>query len=180
MYSALKREGVRLYELARRGVSVPREPRTVVIESLRLEAYRWPELAFTVRCSKGTYVRSLVEDLAAALGTLGHVRELRRLYVDPFAAEPMVELAALEASAAEGGLAALDRHLLPLDRALPDWPAVPVSEDGARRLAHGQALPADPGWPLGRVRIYAPPGQLLALGEVSADRRLLPLRVFGR
>src|SRR5262245_31979166 len=180
MYSALKQEGVRLYELARRGVSVPRPARTVVIERLRLESYRWPELAFTARCSKGTYVRSLVEDLAAALGTLGHVRELRRLYVDPFADEPMVEIAALEASAAEGGLAALDRYLLPLDRALPTWPVVPVSADGADRLAHGQALAAEPDWPLGRVRVYAPPGELLALGEVSPDRRLLPLRVFGR
>ena len=180
MYSALKQEGVRLYKLARRGVSVPRAARTVVIESLELESYGWPELAFTVRCSKGTYVRSLVEDLAAALGTLGHVRELRRLYVDPFAAEPMIDLATLEASAAEGGLAALDRHLLPLDRALPTWPAVPVSAAGAERLAHGQALAAEPGWPQGRVRVYAPPGELLALGEVGPDRRLVPLRVFGR
>jgi tRNA pseudouridine55 synthase len=180
MYSALKQEGVRLYELARRGVSVPRAARTVVIECLELESYRWPELAFTVRCSKGTYVRSLVEDLAAALGTLGHVRELRRLYVDPFANEPMIDLATLEASAAEGGLAALDRYLLPLDRALPTWPVVPVSTAGAERLAHGQALAAEPEWPVGRVRVYAPPGQLLALGEVSVDRRLVPLRVFGR
>jgi len=180
MYSALKQGGVRLYELARRGVSVPRAARSVVIESLRLEAYRWPELALTVRCSKGTYVRTLVEDVAAALGTLGHVRELRRLYVDPFVDEPMVDLATLEASAAEGGLAALDRRLLPLDRALPEWPAVPVSAAGAECLAHGQAVAADPEWPLGRVKVYAPAGDLLALGEVSTDRRLVPLRVFGR
>jgi tRNA pseudouridine55 synthase len=180
MYSALKQDGVRLYELARRGVSVPRAARSVVIERLRLEHYRWPELGLTVRCSKGTYVRTLVQDVAAALGTLGHVRELRRLYVDPFADEPMADLATLEASAAEGGLAALDRRLLPLDRALPEWPAVPVSAAGAERLAHGQAVAAEPGWPLGRVRVYGPPGDLLALGEVGVDRRLVPLRVFGR
>jgi tRNA pseudouridine55 synthase len=180
MYSALKQDGVRLYELARRGLSVPRAARSVVIESLQLEHYRWPEVALTVRCSKGTYVRTLVQDVAAALGTLGYVRELRRLYVDPFAYEPMLDLATLEASAAEGGLAALDRRLLPLDRALPEWPAVPVSAASAECLAHGQGVAADPAWPVGRVRVYAPAGDLLALAEVSADRRLVPLRVFGR
>ena len=180
MYSALKQQGVRLYELARRGVSVPRAARRVVIESLQLERYAWPELVLTVRCSKGTYVRTLVEDIAAAAGTLGHVRELRRLYVDPFAAEPMADLAALEAAAAEGGLAALDGRLLPLDRALPDWPVVALSAAEAERLAHGQSVAAAPDWPVGRARVYAPPGELLALGEVGADRRLVPLRVFAR
>jgi tRNA pseudouridine55 synthase len=180
MYSALKQGGVRLYELARRGTTVPRAPRRVVIESLELESYRWPELVLTVRCSKGTYGRTLVEDVAAALGTLGHVRELRRLYVAPFEGERMVELAALEAAEAEGGLADLDRLLLPLDRALPEWPGVALSAGAAERLAHGQSVPADPAWPLGRARVYAPAGELLALGEVTAERRLVPLRVFAR
>jgi tRNA pseudouridine55 synthase len=180
MYSALKQGGIRLYELARRGTTVPRAPRRVVIESLELESYRWPELVLTVRCSKGTYVRTLVEDVAAALGTLGHVRELRRLYVAPFEGERMVEFPALEAAEAQGGVAALDRLLLPLDRALPGWPALALSADAAERLAHGQSVPADPAWPLGRARVYAPAGALLALGEVTAERRLVPLRVFAR
>jgi tRNA pseudouridine55 synthase len=179
MYSALKQGGVRLYRLARSGVSVPRAARPVTIETLLLESYRWPELTLTVRCSKGTYIRTLVEDIAVALGTLGHVRELRRLYVEPFADKPMVDLPALEALA-EGGFAVLDRSLLGLDSALPEWPGVTLSADEAARLLHGQSVAAAPEWPAGRVKVYAADGELLALGEVAAEGRLAPLRVFGR
>jgi tRNA U55 pseudouridine synthase TruB len=100
--------------------------------------------------------------------------------VAPFEGERMVELAALEAAEAEGGLADLDRLLLPLDRALPEWPGVALSAGAADRLAHRQIVPAHPPLPLGRARGYAPAGELLALGEVTAERRLVPLRVFAR
>src|SRR5688572_31930781 len=73
MFSALKRGGVPLYRLARKGLEVPREPRRVVIEELRLESYVWPSLTLTVRCSKGTYIRTLVEDIAKLAGTVAHV-----------------------------------------------------------------------------------------------------------
>jgi tRNA pseudouridine55 synthase len=180
MYSALKQGGKRLYELARRGVVVEREPRRVTIFELALERYEWPDAQIYVRCSKGTYVRSLVVDLAAALGTVAHVAELRRVAVEPFGGEPMVTVEELEALVASGGTDALDARLLPPDRALTGWPEVMLSSEAAERLAHGQAVAADPAWPSGRVKVYREPRELLAIGEITPDRRLAPHRVFGR
>src|SRR5215471_8949069 len=172
MYSALKHDGERLYRLARRGEVVPRAARRVSIRELVLERYSWPDAEVFVRCSKGTYVRSLVVDLAAALGTVGHVAELRRLAVTPFDGEPMTTLDALESLAEAGGAGALDSRLLPADRALVGWPAVFLSADAVKRIAHGQPIAADPSWPLGRVKVYREAGELLAIGEVTPDRRL--------
>jgi tRNA pseudouridine55 synthase len=180
MYSALKQGGKRLYELARRGVVVEREPRRVTIFELALERYEWPDAEIYVRCSKGTYVRSLVVDLAAALGTVAHVAELRRVAVEPFGGDPMATVEELQALAASGGTDALDARLLPPDRALTGWPEVMLSSDAAERLAHGQAVAADPAWPLGRVKVYRESRELLAIGEITPDRRLAPHRVFPR
>jgi tRNA pseudouridine55 synthase len=180
MYSALKQGGKRLYELARKGVVVEREARRVTIFELALERYRWPDAELYVRCSKGTYVRSLVVDLAATLGTVAHVAALRRVAVEPFDGEPMATVEELEALAASGGTSALDARLLSPDRALTGWAEVLVSGDAAERLAHGQAVAADPGWPLGRVKVYREPHELLAIGEIGPDRRLAPHRVFAR
>jgi tRNA pseudouridine55 synthase len=182
MYSALKRDGVPLYRLARQGVEVPRESRRVVIEELTLEAYQWPELTLVVRCSKGTYIRTLMEDIAVALGTVGHVAALRRLIVEPFAEAEMHsldELEALELPAA-GGTPALDRLLLPAARALHGWASVHVPRAAALRLGQGQALPAEPAWPMGPVAVYAEPNDFVAIAEVTPDGRLLPKRVFLR
>jgi tRNA pseudouridine55 synthase len=178
MYSALKRDGVPLYRLARRGVTVEREARRVTIETLSLERFTWPELDLAVRCSKGTYVRTLVVDLAAALGTVGHVRELRRTAVDPFTAEQMTPLDALEELAARDDREALDRLLLPADSAVAAWPAVVLGPAAAARLVHGQAVAADPAWPVGRTKVYREPHDLLGLAEVTPDGRLVPRRMF--
>jgi tRNA pseudouridine55 synthase len=180
MYSALKRGGVPLYRLARSGIEVPREPRSVVIAAIDLEGYQWPQLRFMVRCSKGTYVRTLVEDVAAVLGTVGHVGELRRLAVEPFQEKEMTTLEALQSLADDGGSAALDRVLLPADRALDGWATVRVASDAAARLAHGQAVSADAAWPTGPVKVYVEPNEFLAVAEVTADRWLVPRRVFLR
>jgi tRNA pseudouridine55 synthase len=185
MYSALKRDGVPLYRLARRGVTVERAARRVTIDALTCERYAWPELELAVRCSKGTYVRTLVVDVAAALGTLGHVLALRRTAVEPFAAEQMTSLDALDDLAAADDRAALDRLLLPPDSALPDWPSVVLEPGAAERLEHGQAVAADPAWALGQTKVYRAPRDssardLLALAEVTADGRLVPQRVFPR
>src|SRR5690606_16559384 len=123
MYSALKQDGKRLYELAREGIVVEREPRRVRIDEMTLESWAWPELSFRVTCSKGTYVRTLVTDLAEKLGTLGHVTALRRLAVEPFDPADMIGFEQLERDAEEG-LAALDRRLLPAERALAGWPRI--------------------------------------------------------
>jgi tRNA pseudouridine55 synthase len=180
MYSALKHDGVRLYKLARRGTVVARAPRRVSIRELKLERYAWPDAELLVRCSKGTYVRSLVVDIAAALGTIAHVAELRRLAVEPFDGEPMTTIEELESLAGSGGTSALDARLLPPERALPGWPEVLLSRDAAERLARGQAVAADPAWPQGRVMVYREPRELVAIGEVTPERRLAPRRVFAR
>jgi tRNA pseudouridine55 synthase len=178
MYSALKQGGRRLYELARSGVVVEREARRVTIFELSIERYEWPQAQLFVRCSKGTYVRSLVVDLAAALGTVAHVAALRRVAVQPFADEPMTTLEALEAVTRERGAPGLDELLLPADRALVDWPGIVVPADAAARIEHGQEIAADDLWPLGRVKIYREPREFVAIGEVTPQRRLAPRRVF--
>jgi tRNA pseudouridine55 synthase len=180
MYSALKRDGVPLYRLARSGVEVERSPRRVVIETLVIERYEWPELTLHVRCSKGTYVRTLVEDIARAAGTLGHVAALRRLAVSPFPEGAMRTLPELEAAAAADGVAALDQLLLSPDAALEGWPSARLSPDEAARLAHGQPVAADPTWPCGHVKVYAESGRLIAIGVVTDERWLAPTRVFLR
>ena len=97
MVSALKHEGERLYELARRGESVPRAARRIELYRLELVALAGPDIEFEVECSKGTYVRVLAEDVAARLGTVGHLAALRRLWVAPFDSEPMVTLEEISA-----------------------------------------------------------------------------------
>ncbi len=178
MYSALKREGVRLYDLARRGIEVERAPRRVLIHSIGLEALRWPECDFTVSCSKGTYVRSLVVDIAAALGTLGHVKALRRLAVGPFAAQAMVDFESLERTAVERGSAGLDALLLPVDSALADRPRLALRRAAARALLDGQRPLPEPAWPRGLVRLYAEDGGFIGIGEVSEAGELVPRRLF--
>jgi tRNA pseudouridine55 synthase len=178
MYSALKHRGRRLYELARSGLVVEREARRVTIVELALEGFAWPDAELYVRCSKGTYVRSLIVDLAAALGAVAHVAELRRVAVEPFGGEPMRTLEELDAVAASRGTAGLDDLLLPADRALVNWPCVVVSAAAATRIEHGQEIAAEEPWPLGRVKIYREPREFLAIGEVTPERRLAPRRVF--
>jgi tRNA pseudouridine55 synthase len=179
MYSALKRGGVPLYRLARSGVEVERSPRRVHIEALALERYEWPELTLHVRCSKGTYVRTLVEDIARAAGTVGHVAALRRLAVSPFTEGGMRTFAELEAAAADG-LASLDRLLLSPETALEGWPSAHLGPAEAAKVAHGQAVAADPTLPCGHVKVYADSGRLIAIGLVTAEHMLAPSRVFLR
>lgn len=140
MYSALKRDGKRLYELARQGIVVDREPRRVQIDAMTLDEYAWPILRFTMTCSKGTYVRTLVTDIAEKLGTLGHVIALRRLAVEPFDPADMIGFEQLERDAADG-LAALDKRLVPAERALAAWPRLELPPASTERLLKGQSIP---------------------------------------
>jgi tRNA pseudouridine55 synthase len=179
MYSALKRDGVPLYRLARSGIEVERAPRRVTIEELTVERYGWPELDLLVRCSKGTYVRTLVEDVARAAGTVGHVAALRRLAVSPFPEGGMRTFAEIEA-AASGGPLALDALLRPPEAALEGWASAHLGPADVDKVAHGQAIAADPALPCGHVKVYADSGRLIAIGLVTEERRLAPMRVFLR
>ncbi|MGC4027764.1 MAG: tRNA pseudouridine(55) synthase TruB [Steroidobacteraceae bacterium] len=172
MYSAIKQAGQPLYRLARQGIEVERAARQVVIHSLTLEAVREAEADFTVSCSKGTYVRTLAEDLAMAAGSLAHLGFLRRLSVEPFAEEAMVTLAAVEA---DPGCA----RLLPPDAALTHLAAVRLEAQAARRLCQGQAVRTPEPLPAAgmRLRIYDPQ-DFLGIGEALPDGLLRPVRLF--
>ncbi|HVN46935.1 MAG TPA: tRNA pseudouridine(55) synthase TruB [Steroidobacteraceae bacterium] len=173
MYSALKRDGQPLYRLARAGVTVERAPRRIEISRLRLLALAGPCLELEVLCSKGTYVRVLAEDIALALGSLGHVSTLRREYVEPFADEPMQSLESLAAlGAQERG-----RLLLPVDAPLQHLAALHLEADAVRRMFHGQAV-ALPGAPPGRrVRLYDGP-RFLGIAETDAAGVVHPRRLL--
>lgn len=182
MYSALKRGGRPLYELARRGLEVERAARGIVIHTLSLQELRADAIDLSVECSKGTYVRTLAEDLARALGTVGHVSRLHRMWVEPFRDVPMWPLESLGTAGSPASLP----PLLPIERALPGWPAVTLSAPCVRRVRQGQAIGrADlaagavaclaPG---AAVRLLDGGGALIGLGEVDACGGVRPRRIF--
>ena len=135
-------------------------------------------MKLAVSCSKGTYVRTLVEDIAGALGTLAHVSELRRTGAGPFNSADLVSVADLEGAEVEGEPASLDRFLLPLDTALPDWPAVTLDADTTFYLLNGQAVQAPDAPASGPVRLYQENEGLVGLGEILPDGRVAPKRLF--
>ena len=176
MYSALKRQGEPLYRLARRGESVERAPRGIRLDLLEL-LERGPDwLDLRVACSKGTYVRVLGEDIAAALGTCGHLASLRREHVEPFRDRPMVTLEALERLASEPGDG---DWLLPADAGVPQFPPVRLDVAAARALRLGQSVPDPAGCgPGGTVRLYGADGRFMGLGERDPAGRLKVRRLF--
>ena len=174
MYSALKHQGQPLYRLARAGQEVPRVARQVTIHALELLTWEAPLLEFRVRCSKGTYVRTLAEDIAQAMGSCAHLQALRRLEVEPFSADDMVTLETL-AAMAEGDCT--EQCLLPPDAGLQDWPIAHLDEAGARRFGHGNPVEGNAG-PIGLVRVYGPGDLLLGLGEITAAGTLKARRVM--
>ncbi len=176
MYSALKQQGQRLYQLARQGIEVERQPRRVTIHALTLLSLEGDRMTGQVDCSKGTYVRTLVEDIGEALGCGAHIVALRRIGVDPYDAARMVTLEELQARV-EHGLAELDALLLPMDTAIADWPSLQVYGDLAHYLRQGQVVgvPAAPA--RGRVRLYQGE-RFLGIGEVLDDGRVAPRRLI--
>ena len=174
MYSALKHEGRPLYEYARAGIEIERPVRRVVIHDIALDEWSPPELVFSVYCSKGTYVRTLAEDIARALGSCAHLVKLRRTGVDTFIGRPMVTLERLQHARDEGDL---QDFLLPVDAGLADWPRVVLDADQQRRLTHGNPVRVDDE-AVGKVRAYGPDDKLLGLAELAGDGMLKPIRVF--
>jgi tRNA pseudouridine55 synthase len=179
MYSALKHRGQPLYELARRGEEIERAPRPIVIRRLELIDLAPTALEFEVSCSKGTYVRVLGEEIAAALGTVGHLGALRRLEVEPFSAQDMVSMATVEDWLEKGGEAGpRPDWLLPVDAAFAGLPRIDLDEGQSLRLTQGQTVEvaATPDRGLGRV--YDPGGRFLGLVEASSPRAIRVARLF--
>ncbi len=177
MYSALKHEGQRLYKLARQGVEVEREPRPVDIHELTLTGRGDDWLDIAVHCSKGTYVRTLAEDIGEKLGCGAHVSALRRTAVGPYGDENLVTLEQLEA-VREEDKRATDDLLLPIETALTQWPNVNLSADAAFYLRQGQAVLVPRAPTSGWVRLYEGEHTFLGMGEILDDGRVAPRRMM--
>ncbi|HEY1991579.1 MAG TPA: tRNA pseudouridine(55) synthase TruB [Gammaproteobacteria bacterium] len=177
MYSALHHQGQRLYDLAREGIEVEREPRSVTIHELTLAGHGADSLSLDVRCSKGTYIRTLVEDVAQALGTLAHVTVLRRLSVGPFGTDSVLHTLESLEGLKDAGPAALDALLLPVDHAVLHWPKASLQEDMAWYFSRGQAVRVAGTPSAGRLRVYAG-SRFLGVGEIIEDGRLAPKRLM--
>lgn len=181
MYSALKRNGRRLYELARKGETVEREPRPIRIDEIELLEAAPNRLVFRVRCSKGTYVRSLVEDIARRAGTLAYTQRLHRESVSGFEEARLECLDSIEERAA-GDRQSLVDSLLPADSALRHLPDLHVTDADAERFRAGNAVRADSGATSGLARVYASSREahFLGIGELTAAGLVTPRRVFAR
>ncbi len=181
MYSALKHNGQPLYKLARKGQEVERKARRVTVYELELEAYRGglhPEVDVRIRCSKGTYVRSIAEDLGKALACGAHVGALRRTQAGPFDAAMQVSLATLEALKENDAQAEMDALLEPLDSALGELPLVRVSEAGGFYIRQGQPVLVPNSPCEGMVRMGLENGEFLGVGEILDDGRVAPRRLI--
>jgi tRNA pseudouridine55 synthase len=181
MFSAIKQNGQPLYKLARQGLEVERKPRLVVIEELQLRAFRGgdkPEVDVYLECSKGTYVRSLAEDLGRALGCGAFVSALRRTRSGPFSIEDSVALGTLEALKRSGEIPALDALLLPADAALEALPLVSLSESGGFYMRQGQPVMVPNAPRGGIVRVALHSGEFLGIGEILDDGRVAPRRLI--
>jgi tRNA pseudouridine55 synthase len=183
MYSAIKQGGEPLYRLARAGRTVERAARAIELYELTLIAFGAGSLEVETSCSKGTYVRVLAEEIAAALGTVGHVKELRRISVEPFADEPMQTLERLERESALGAVP----QLLPADYPLRHLPAVSLTDTDSARLLKGQSVMAAgalaAGLPEGesaRVRLYDPKRRFLGLGIADHLGAVRPKRLLNQ
>jgi tRNA pseudouridine55 synthase len=172
MHSALKHRGKPLYEYIRKGETIEREPRNVTIFELILKSFSGNELDITVRCSKGTYIRTLAEDIGAALGCGAHLIGLRRTAIAHFDLQNAYSLQQLEAMNESERTACV----LPLESLMPDMPVLQLDAVQIKRLAQGQRLGLDTGLPDGKIRLHGPEG-FIGTGLLQG-RRLAPERLL--
>ncbi|WP_062262933.1 tRNA pseudouridine(55) synthase TruB [Endozoicomonas arenosclerae] len=185
MYSALKHNGEPLYKLARQGIVVDRPSRRINIYRLELLDFEGDRLILEVDCSKGTYIRTLAEDIGAALGCLGHVAELHRIKAGPYTEHQSYTLEQLEEARDSGGHKALDDLLLPLDTSVSDWPQIRLGATSSYYISQGQPVQVPQAPTSGNVRIYGQEeveGQevlrFLGIGEIDEDGRVAPKRLI--
>lgn len=178
MFSAVKHQGQPLYKLARQGIVIEREARRVKIFSNELLALEGDELELAIHCSKGTYVRTIAQELGELLGCGAHVTALRRLAAGPFVEADQVTFETLEAAREEGSL---DPLLLPISSAVGDWPEVRLNDDTAYYLRQGQPVivPHAPssGWVRLSEQLEEGSTRFLGVGEVLDDGRVAPRRL---
>ncbi len=175
LYSALKYEGRPLYYYARKGIEVPRKTRSIEIYSIKFESFESDILKFHVMCSKGTYIRSLVEDVAKKIDSLAHIQELRRTHFAWFKESDMFSLENIE----NDNNKTIEDKLLPSDEVLKEYDSVYLDKDSANDIKYGRRVSFDSIPSTKIVRIYDEKDELLAIGEVVEEENYLqPKRVF--
>jgi len=172
MHSALKHQGKPLYEYIRKGETIERELRDVVIHELLLNSFSGNKMDITVRCSKGTYIRTLAEDIGGELGCGAHLIGLRRTAIAHFDLKNSYTLQQLEAMTD----AERDACVLPLESLMPDMPRLQLDAVQVQRLAQGQRLGLDTGLPDGKISLHGPTG-FIGVGLLQG-RRLAPERLL--
>jgi len=177
MHSALKVNGVPLYKMARKGESIEREPRRVTVYSIELTAFEGDELELEIACSKGTYIRTIADDLGQALGCGAHIIALRRTQAGAFTEADCITAQALQAEREQRGLTAIDERLIPMDKAIEDLPEVVLPSITASFVKNGQPvlvrhLPEE-----GLVRLYDQE-QFIGIGCIDDDGMVAPRRLI--
>ncbi|WP_104884465.1 tRNA pseudouridine(55) synthase TruB [Pasteurella multocida] len=179
MFSALKHQGKPLYEYARAGITVEREARPITIFDLQFIAYDAPYLTLEVHCSKGTYIRTLVDDLGEYLGCGAHVTVLRRTAVANYPVEAMMDWDTLQVLAAQQDLALLDQHLLPTDSAVSVLPALHLNQEQSKAISFGQRVKFDnPTQLTGQVRLFSDTQQFLGVALLDEHNVIRPQRLI--
>ncbi len=178
MFSALKHQGQPLYKLARQGIEIERKSRRITIYDIQLQHFDSSSFTLTVRCSKGTYIRTLVEDISHTLGTGGHVTMLRRTAVAGYTLTDSVSLETLQTTREQGELTDLDKQLTAAEDALPDWPSITLDEAGCKQLSFGQSVHVTQTYECANVRLFDTSMQFLGLGEMTSDGVVKPKRLF--
>lgn len=178
MFSALKHNGKPLYEYARAGITVEREARPITIFELKFIDYQAPFLTLEVHCSKGTYIRTLVDDLGEALGCGAHVTMLRRLAVADYPIEEMMPIEDLALLADSFPNSELDRLLLPMDTAVASLPQLNLTAEQTKAVGFGQRVKFENPQALnGLVRLFSENGQFLGIAEITAGNIIRPNRM---
>ena len=178
MFSALKYNGKPLYEYARQDITVEREARPITIFELNFIEYNAPYLTLEVHCSKGTYIRTLVDDLGETLGCGAHVTMLRRTAVADYPTEKMLDWNALQALAEPQDLSLLDALLLPMDTAVAKLPALTLNESQAQGIGFGQRVKFDnPARLQGQVRLFSHENRFLGVAVIDENNVIRPQRL---
>ena len=177
MHSALKINGKRLYELARNGEKIERKPRPIEIYSINLLEISLPKLIFRVRCSKGTYIRTLVEDIAKKADTVAHTSQLHRESVGDFKSENMIKMCTIK-SLAEQDMDNIREQLLPADTALSGMPKLIINSNEAAKFCAGQEIKDYFNKKNGLTRVYKAGQIFIGIGEVTTKGLLSPRRIF--
>jgi tRNA pseudouridine55 synthase len=180
MYSAIKVDGQPLYKLAREGITIERKSRPVTIHELELLSFDTPYAEMDVYCSKGTYIRNLIEDIGDDLNCGAHVTRLHRSQVGPYQSENMLSIEQLEALLEESGMDALDDTLLPVYSSVAHWPEVILDTSLAFYVQQGQPIQVADAPEKGGVRLMTDKAEFLGIGEINEDGLVAPKRLVSQ